>query len=58
MEWVVIGQDTEGNDLVGLVDNDGLMKITATSEHKPYLEWKAWVEAGNAPEDFWTQPSE
>ena len=25
---------------------------------KQYLLYTAWVEAGNAPEDFWTQPSE
>ena len=30
----------------------------ANSDYAEYLRYTAWVEAGNNPEDFWTQSDE
>ena len=42
---------TRGNTRVSFGEWEG------NSEYAEYLRYTAWVEAGNAPEDFWTQPS-
>ena len=40
---------TEGERVIS-IPND-----PANSDYAEYLRYNAWVEAGNNPEDFWTQ---
>jgi len=44
---------TEPNGTVGTIPTD-----PANSDYQEYLRYTAWVEAGNNPEEFWTQPSQ
>lgn len=45
--------------LVKAIDENGkewfIPMVDENSMYKEYLAYTAWVEAGNAPEDFWTQ---
>jgi len=47
--------------VISYLENGTLYSFTndpANSDYAEYLRYTAWVEAGNNPEDFWTQDSE
>ena len=46
-------QMTNGSGKVWTIPTD-----PANSDYAEYLSYTAWVEAGNTPEEFWTQTDE
>lgn len=44
---------------IQLIDEQGIVwnvpNDPANKDYQEYLRYTAWVEVGNAPEDFWTQ---
>ena len=44
----VVSTDTSGNKIFIPLD-------PANSDYAEYLRYNAWVEAGNDPDEFWTQ---
>lgn len=47
MKWVSLGENINGVDIFGRVDDDGLMRVTCIAEHPEFQEWLA---AGGVPE--------
>ena len=55
MIWEELGNFEEGEMVYQRVDTDGKVRITAIKGYPELDAYLAWVEAGNKPEDFWTQ---
>jgi hypothetical protein len=49
MKWVELPLSYSGERIFGLVDDDGLMKVTCSEENDEYL---AWVAEGNEAEEW------
>ena len=51
MKWVELplSYSYSGERIFGLVDDDGLMKVTCSEEDEKYL---AWVAEGNTAEEW------
>ena len=50
--------EVKESSLIHRSDGAWIPTDPANSDYAEYLRYTAWVDAGNAPEDFWTQPSE
>lgn len=55
MIWQKHNVPEEGPVIYAKVDDDGLIRLTAIKGYPELDSYLAWVEAGNKPEDFWTQ---
>ena len=55
MIWEELGDNGDGVMVYQRVDDDGKVRITAIKGYPELDAYLAWVEAGNKPEDFWTQ---
>ena len=49
MTWVSIGDNGDGVEIFGRIDDDGLMRVTCVAEHPEFMEWLA---EGNTPEPW------
>jgi hypothetical protein len=58
MIWKELGDNGEGTMVYQRVDDDGKVRITAIKGYAELDAYLAWVEAGNKPEDFWSQTPE
>ena len=58
MIWQEHGDNGEGEMVYARVDDDGLIRLTAIKGHPELDAYLAWVEAGNNPDEFWTQTLE
>jgi len=58
MIWEELGDNGDGVMVYQRVDDDGKVRITAIKGYPELDAYLEWVEAGNKPEDFWSQNSE
>ena len=54
--------ETPNGSFLNITDLDGqtwfIPTDPANSDYAEYLRYTAWVEAGNDPDEFWTQEGE
>jgi antitoxin component of MazEF toxin-antitoxin module len=55
MIWQEHSTDQEGNTIYAKVEDDGKIRITAVRGYPELDAYLEWVEAGNDPDEFWTQ---
>ena len=55
IRWEEFQTDMDGNIIYARVSEDGKIRLTAVRGYPELDAYLAWVEAGNNPEDFWTQ---
>ena len=59
MRTYELQEDELGEKILRRIEADGKVWSIpfdpANSDYAEYLRYTAWVEAGNNPEDFWTQ---
>jgi hypothetical protein len=55
MIWQEHEDNGEGEMVYARVDDDGLIRLTAIKGYPELDAYLAWVEAGNDPDEFWTQ---
>lgn len=55
MIWQEHSTTIQGDTVYAKVDDDGLIRITAVRGYPELDAYLAWVEAGNNPDEFWSQ---
>ena len=55
MIWQEHLTDLDGNVVYAKVEDDGKVRLTAIKGYPELDAYLAWVEAGNDPDEFWTQ---
>ena len=58
MIWQEHSTNDDGDIVYARLDDDGLIRLTAIKGHPELDAYLEWVEAGNDPQDFWTQETE
>jgi hypothetical protein len=55
MIWAEFRTTDEGKVIYARTDDDGKIRLTAVAGHPELDAYLAWLEAGNDPDEFWTQ---
>jgi outer membrane protein assembly factor BamB len=55
MKWIEYLTHEDGSISYGKVSEDGKIYLTAVKGFPELDAYIAWVEAGNNPDEFWTQ---
>ena len=53
MKWKIVGNSLSGDFIYGRIDDDGLIRLTGSSD---YPELQAWLAEGNTPDPPDPQP--
>jgi hypothetical protein len=58
IHWEELADNGDGVMVYQRIDEDGKVRLTAVKGYPELDAYLAWVEAGNNPDEFWTQTVE